>query len=154
MSTTAGEFSISVRAAGGYRQTLAALREALQRNRLEILSELAVDQELKRRLGVVCERRTVFVVWSPPDAYRAVLGDRDGALLFPCSLCVGEDEASVFVAATNHYGTLGARQAPIGIQALLRDSSRRIRQVLAELAVPEEPLRQPSNVHAGGSSAL
>jgi uncharacterized protein (DUF302 family) len=138
MTTTAREFSISVRTAGSYRQALPDLREALKRNSFEILSEITLDRELECKAGKPRERCTLFVVWSPSDAYKALLSDRDGALLVPLNLCVSEGGDSAVVAATNHYGTLGAMRAPIGIQVLLGDLARRVRQVLAELAARED----------------
>jgi uncharacterized protein (DUF302 family) len=134
MTMTAREFSISVRTPNSYRQTLPELRKALKRNSFEILSEFTLDRELERKAGRPCEHCTVFVVWSPSDAYKALLSDRDGALLVPFNLCVSEEGDSAVLAAANHYVSLGARRAPIGIQALLLDLARRIRQVLAELA--------------------
>ena len=71
MTTTAREFSISVRTAGSYRQTLAELRKALKRNGFEILSELTLDREFERKVGMPCEHCTVFVVWSPSWAPQA-----------------------------------------------------------------------------------
>ena len=138
MTTTTREFSISVRTASSYRKALSGLRKALKRNSFEILGEFTLDRELERKLGMPCEQCTVFVVWSPSDAYKALLSDRDGALLVPFNLCVSEDGDSAVVAATNHYATLNATHAPIGMQVLLRDLARRIRQVLAELATQEE----------------
>jgi uncharacterized protein (DUF302 family) len=136
--TTASELSISVRTAGSYRQALSDLRMALKRNGFEVLRELTLDRELERKAGLPCEHCTVFVVWSPSDAYKALLSDRDGALLVPFNLCVTEDGSSAFVAVANHYGTLSARRAPIGLQSLLHDLALRIRHVLAELATPDE----------------
>ena len=154
MTTRGREFSISVRAAGSYRQALPDLREALKRNRFEILSEFTLDRELERKAGSPCEHCTVFVVWSPTDAYKALFSDRDGALLVPFNLCVSEDGGSVFVAATNHYGTQSTRLAPIGIQSLLCDLARRIHLVLAELATQEADSKEDSAMQPKESYGL
>jgi uncharacterized protein (DUF302 family) len=144
MTTTAREFSISVRTANSYRLALHDLRKALKRNGFEILSELTLDREIERKVGMPCEQCTVFVVWSRSDAYKALLSDRDGGLLVPFNLCVSEDGDSAVLAATNHHLSLSAGHAPIGIQVLLRDLARRIRQVLAELAASKEAFSQQS----------
>ncbi len=144
MTTTVREFSISVQTAKGYQQVLPDLREALERNSFEILSEFTLDREFERKVGFPCERCTVFVVWSPSDAYKALLSDRDGALLVPCNLCVSEVGDTAVLAASNQNLSLSAGRAPIGIQALLRDLARRTRQVLAELAASPDSLSEQS----------
>jgi uncharacterized protein (DUF302 family) len=138
MTTTVRDFSISVRTATSYQRAVASLREALKRHGFEILCELPLDRELEGKAGLRWEHYTVLVVWSPFDAYQALLSDRDGGLLVPFNLCVVEEENSSFVAVTNH-GALGRTAGPIGIQVLVRDLARKIRRVLAELATQEEP---------------
>jgi uncharacterized protein (DUF302 family) len=140
MTTTVRDLSISVRTESSYQQVVNNLREALKSQALEILCELPVDRELDRKVGLRCEHQgrewqhyTVFVVWSPFDAYQALLSDRDGGLLVPFNVCVGEDGSSTFVAVSNFHGVLNAKDAPIGIQVLARHLARKIRQVLAGL---------------------
>lgn len=140
MTTTVRDLSISVRTESSYQQVVTNLREALKNQALEILCELPVDRELDRKVGLRCEHQgrqwqhyTVFVVWSPFDAYQALLSDREGGLLVPFNVCVGEDGNSTFVAVSNLHGVLNAKDAPIGIQVLARDLARKIRQVLVEL---------------------
>jgi uncharacterized protein (DUF302 family) len=139
MTTTVRDFSISARTTTSYQRALANLREALKRHGFEILFELMLDRELDRKVGLRWQHYTVFVVWSPFDAYQAVLSDRDGGLLVPFNLCVAEDGNSTFVAVSNHT-SLSRSAGPIGIQVLVRDLARKIRQVLVEVAMQEEPL--------------
>jgi uncharacterized protein (DUF302 family) len=53
MTATSREFSISVRTASSYRQTLSDLRKALKRNGFEILCEFTLDRELERNGGAL-----------------------------------------------------------------------------------------------------
>lgn len=138
MTTTVRDFSISARTATSYQRVLTILREALKRHGFEILCELPLDRELERKVGLRWQHYTVFVVWSPFDAYQAVLSDRDGGLLVPFNLCVAEEGNSTFVAITNH-ASLNRSAGPLGIQVLVRDLARKIRQVLVEVAMHEEP---------------
>lgn len=146
MTTMVRDFSISMRAEGGYQQVVSKLREALKERGFEILCEVPVDRELDRKVGLPWEHLglrwrhyTVFVVWSPFDAYQALLSDRDGGLLVPFNICVAEDGSSTFVAVANHNGGLSAKHAPIGIQVLVRDLTRKVRQLLADLDRQGEP---------------
>lgn len=140
MNTTVRDLSISMRTGSSYQQVVTNLREALKSQAFEILCELPVDREMDRKVGLRCEYQgrpwrhyTVFVVWSPFDAYHALLSDRDGGLLVPFNVCVGEDKNSTFVAVSNLHRVVNAKDAPIGIQVLARELSRKIRQVLAGL---------------------
>jgi uncharacterized protein (DUF302 family) len=142
MPATLRNLSISVRTAASYQRTLPALREALKRHGFEILCECPVDQELVRKVGLSWEHLrlpwqhyTVFVVWSPFDAWPALLSDRDGGLLIPFNLCAVDDGRSTFVAMINHCGVMGSNGQSIGVQVLVRDLTRRAHEVLMEIAV-------------------
>jgi uncharacterized protein (DUF302 family) len=142
IATTVRDLSISVRSKDTYEITLLTLREALKRSGFEVLCEFPVARELERKVGLQWrqlglhwqQRYTVFVVWSPSDAYQALLSDRDGGLLIPFNVCVAEDGASTAVAFTNHYGPLAAKSSSIGVQLLIRNLTRKFRQVLIEVA--------------------
>jgi len=144
MNTTVRDFSISMRTTACYQQVVSNLREALKHRGFEILCEFLIDRELDRKVGLRWEQLglrwqhyTVFVVWSPFDAYQALLSDRDGGLLVPFNVCVAQDAGSTFVAVTNHHGSLNTKDAPIGIQVLVRDLARKIGQVLMDLAMKD-----------------
>ncbi len=144
MTAIVRDFSISVRTASGYQETVAVLREGLKRHGFEILCELPMDRELARKAGLPWERMglrwrhyAMFVVWSPSDAYQALLSDRDGGLLVSFNLCVVGDGSWTFVAATNHYGAGSAKGGTIGVQVLIRELARKIRELLTEIGTPE-----------------
>lgn len=71
-----------------YQQVLSLLRNALKRNGLEVLCELPLERELERKVGLKCQPCTVLVVWSPFEAYQAVLSDRDAGLLVAFNIAV------------------------------------------------------------------
>ncbi len=145
MTTTVRNLSISVRTSARYQRALAELRDALKRHGFEILYELPVNRELERKaglswehLGLPWQHYTVLVVWSPSDAWPALLNDRDGGLLIPFNLCVVEDGSSTFIAMVNHYGVTGSNGQSIGVQVLIRDLARRVHEVLMEIAVQKD----------------
>ena len=81
MTTTVRDLSISVRTPVSYQRALTRLREALKRHGFETVCEFPLDRELERTVGLGSQHRTVFVVWSPFEAYQAVLSDRDDGSL-------------------------------------------------------------------------
>jgi uncharacterized protein (DUF302 family) len=147
ITTTVRDLSISVRSKDSYEVALLTLREALKRGGFEILCEFPVAREVERKVGLRWrqlglhwqQRYTVFVVWSPSDAYQALLSDRDGGLLIPFNISVAEDGDTTVVAVTNHYGPLAAKSSSIGVQVLIRDLTRKLRQVLVEVLTEGEP---------------
>ena len=157
MIATVRDFSISVRTAAGHQETVSVLRAALKHHGFEILCEVPVDRELERKAGLPWDRMglrwqhyAMFAVWSPSDAYQALLSDRDGGLLVSFNLCVVTDGSSTFVAATNHYSAGGAKDGTIGVQVLIRELARKIRALLTEMGTPEQSPdcgEVPANAH-------
>lgn len=147
MNTVVRGFSVSVQIAIDYQQAMQNLRESLARNGFEILFELSLDRELERKaglswtqVGLNWQHYTILLVWSPLDAYPALLSDRDGGLLVPLNLCIAESDNTTFISAANQNGALKPGSTAIGIQTLVREQTNKIRHVLSELAT-----------HQGGS---
>ncbi len=133
MTIAVRDFSFSARTDVPYQRVLSILREALKRHGFEVLCELPLDRELERKLGLHCQYCTVLVVWSPLDAYQAVISDRDGGLLVPFNITVAEQGSSTVIAATNH-AALGRNSGSIGVQVLLQTLTKKVRRLFLELA--------------------
>jgi uncharacterized protein (DUF302 family) len=138
MRTTLRDLSTSVRTSASYQQALTRLREALKRHGFETVCEFPLDRELERKVGLRSQHCTVFVVWSPFEAYQAVLSDRGAGLHVLFHLCVAQDGNSTFIAVMNHWA-LGPNGGPLGLQVLVRGLADKIDEVLVEAAMPEEP---------------
>lgn len=136
MTTAVRDFSYSARTTMPFLRTLSVLREALKRNGFEVLGELPLHLELTRKVGLRCQPYTVLVVWSPFDAYQAVLSDRDGGLLVPFNITVAQHGETTMVAATNH-SHLSLNDAPIGVRILAQALGRKVRRLFFELAMQE-----------------
>jgi uncharacterized protein (DUF302 family) len=136
MTTMTRDFSFSVRTTLGFQEVLDLLRRKLQQEGFRVVSEISFDREFEKSVGLPWQRYTVLVVWSPFHAYQALLSDRDGGLFVPFNLVVSVDQGSTLIATTNH-ALAGLNVAPIGIQVLVREINRKMRQILSELAVHE-----------------
>ena len=136
MTTAVRDFSFSARTGMPYERVLSFLREAVKHDGFEVLFELPLDRALERKVGVRCQPCTVLVIWSPFDAYQAVLSDRDGGLLVPFNVTVTEQGDSTVVAATNH-AALSLNGAPIGVQVLVQALARKVRRIFLDLATKE-----------------
>ena len=141
MTTALRDFSFSATTTMPYQRVLPILREALKRHTFEVLCELPLDLELERNLGLQCQHCTVFVVWSPFDAYQAVISDRDGGVLVPFNITVAEHGNSTVIAATNHSVWSG-NGGSIGVQVLVQTLAKKVRRMFLELATKENAQEQ------------
>lgn len=136
MTTMTRESSFSVQTTLDFQCCLELLRECLQVEGFRVAAEIPFDREFKKNVGLAWQRYTVLVVWSPFYAYQALLSDRDGGLIVPFNLVVAEKEASTLLIAADHAQSRRA-DGSIGIQVLLRDLNRKIRQIFLHVASHE-----------------
>jgi uncharacterized protein (DUF302 family) len=136
MTTMTRDYSFSLRTTLGFQQCLDLLRQNLQREGFRVVAEVQFDREFEKTVGLPWEKYTVLVIWSPFHAYQALLSDRDGGLFMPFNLVVAEDHGYTSITVTNHV-LAGLNQRPIGIQVLVRELNRKMRQIFLDLASHE-----------------
>lgn len=136
MTTSLGEFALSVETSMKFAQTLQVLKEQLPLAGFRIVAEVPFRRECEKSLGLHCRDYTVLVVWSPFHAYQALLSDTNAGLLLPFNLAVAADSDSSIVAvlSPNLFGRGGTS---LGLQVLAKELTRKIREVLLGLAVAE-----------------
>jgi uncharacterized protein (DUF302 family) len=130
------DFSFSVRTALGFQECLDLLQRTLQREGFRVVSEVQFHREFEKTVGLPWKNYTVLIVWSPFHAYQALLSDRDGGLFVPFNVVIAEDADCTLIAITN-YALAGFSNGPIGIQVLVRELNRKMRQIFLELASHE-----------------
>ena len=136
MTTMTRDFSFSVRTALGFQESLDLLRRNLQREGFRVVSEVQFHREFEKTVGLPWKNYTVLVVWSPFHAYQALLSDRDGGLFVPFNVVIAEDTGCTLIAVTNH-ALAGFSNGPVGIQVLVRELNRKMRQIFLEFASHE-----------------
>jgi uncharacterized protein (DUF302 family) len=136
MTTMTRDFSFSLHTTLGFQECLDLLRQKLQHEGFRVVSEVQFHREFEKNVGLQWQKYTVLVVWSPFHAYQALLSDRDGGLFMPFNIAVAEDMGYTSIAVTNH-ALAGFNQGPIGIQVLVRELNRKMRQIFLELASHE-----------------
>lgn len=152
MNTMTRDFSFSVRTTLGFQESLDILRQNLQREGFRIVSQVQFHREFERTVGVAWRKYTVLVVWSSFHAYQALISDQDGGLFVPFNLVVAEDSGMTLIATTNHGFNGGLADSPIGIQVLVRELNRKMRQIFLELAshevIPADPVLKRTHKEA------
>lgn len=136
MTTMTRDFSFSLRTTLGFQECLDLLRQKLQREGFRIVSEVHFDREFEKTVGLRWQRYTVLVIWNPFRAYQALLSDHDGGLFIPFNVVIAEDMGYTSVSVTNHAST-GFVDGPIGIQVLVRELNRKMREIFLELGSHE-----------------
>lgn len=136
MTTMTRDFSFSLRTTLGFQECLDLLRQKLQREKFRIVSEVQFHREFEKNVGLQWQKYTVLVIWSPFHAYQALLSDRDGGLFMPFNVVVAEDRGYTSISVTNH-ASAGFTDGPIGIQVLVRELNRKMREIFLELASHE-----------------
>lgn len=136
MTTMTRDFSFCLRTTLGFQECLDLLRQKLQREGFRLVSEVQFHRELEKTVGLRWQKYTVLVIWSPFHAYQALLSDRDGGLFMPFNVVVAEDMGYTSVSVTNH-ALAGFSDGPIGIQVLVRELNRKMREIFLELASHE-----------------
>ena len=137
MNTMTRDFSFSVRTTLGFQESLDLLRQKLQREGFRVVSEVQFHREFEKTVGLSWQKYTVLVVWSSFHAYQALISDQDGGLFVPFNLVVAEGSGTTLIATTNHGLSGGLADSPIGIQVLVRELNRKMRQIFLELTSHE-----------------
>jgi uncharacterized protein (DUF302 family) len=136
MNTMTRDFSFSLRTTLVFQECLELLRQKLQREGFRVVSEVQFHREFEKSVGLPWGKYTVLVVWNPFHAYQALLSDRDGGLFMPFNVVIAEDAGYTSISVTNHASN-GFSGGPIGIQVLVRELNRKMRQIFLELASHE-----------------
>lgn len=133
-----------------FAQCLASLRQLLSRSGFSVLSEIPFDREFEHHLGLGWKRYTVLLIWSPFDAYQAVLSEQEAGILIPFHLVVAEGPEGTRLCTTD-VAMLGRLSGQIGLELLGGDIGRRMKDVYSDLC--SQGNLSPESSRNGGKQA-
>ena len=135
MTTMTRGCCFSTRTTLGFRQCLDLVRQKLEREDFRVVSEVDFRREFEKTTGLAWRNYTVLVLWSSFHAFQALISDQEyGGLFVPFNLVIAEDSESTLLATANYALNGGLAESPIGIQVLVRELHRKMRQIIMELA--------------------
>lgn len=108
---------------------MSRIPEALKSEGFGVLTEIDVQDTLKKKLGIDFRRYRILGACNPALAHRALSADLDVGLMLPCNLVVYEgDGARTVVAAVDPTLTPAAQSSPeiMEVAALVRGKLEKI----------------------------
>jgi len=121
-------FYLSRRVKGSFDDVEAKVRDELQRRGFGVLTEIPVNEVLKKKLNVDFKRYKILGACNPNFAYQALTTEEHIGVYMPCNVILIEDGDGVEVCAVNPEVTIGAA----GVSSL-RDVALSVRNLLEEV---------------------
>lgn len=122
------DFGMTKVLAGGYDDALVRVTAALKAEGFGVLSQIDVQDTLKKKLGVNFRRYMILGACNPPLAHQALSMVPTVGVLLPCNVAVYEDDqGNAVVTAVDPMQTV-ARE-----HETLRDIAENVRNKLARV---------------------
>ena len=97
----------------GYDEALAQLPAALKTEGFGVLTEIDVQETLRKKLGADFRRYKILGACNPELAHRALQTELEIGLMLPCNVVVYEtDDGKAVVSAIDPTQTVGAADNP------------------------------------------
>jgi len=123
----------TVRLHTDFASALARVTEALKAEGFGVLTEIDVQETLKKKLGVEFRPYKILGACNPPLAYRALSAAPEVGLLLPCNVVVAQVEDGVIeVSLVDPLAMLGVL-AYAELKPVAADAAARLDRVAASL---------------------
>lgn len=116
----------------GFDAALVQVPEALKAEGFGVLTEIDVQDTIKKKLGLDFRRYRIFGACNPPLAHQALTSNIEAGLMMPCNLVLFEaDDGSVVASAVDPMRTMAATD-PVLFE-VARQVSEKLGRVLDRL---------------------
>jgi uncharacterized protein (DUF302 family) len=114
-----------------YESAVQRVREALADEGFGVLTEIDVQQTLRKKLDVEFRPYVILGACNPPLAHRALTAERDVGLLLPCNVIVyASDRAGESVVAAVDPEVSLSRVGNEGLRPLAAEVKSRLQRVI------------------------
>ena len=73
-----------------YKKVVELVRNSLKKEGFGILTEIDVQGKMKEKLGIDMKKYIILGACNPPNAYKAILAEKNIGLMLPCNVIVYE----------------------------------------------------------------
>jgi uncharacterized protein (DUF302 family) len=117
----------------GFDEALVRVPDALKAEGFGVLTEIDVQETLKKKLDADFRRYRILGACNPPFAYRALQHSLDVGMLMPCNVIVYEtDDRKTVVSAVDPMQTMAA-QGDETIRPLAAEVRQKLQRVIDSL---------------------
>ncbi len=92
-------YSIQKKVSGSFEEVVEKVKSALAKEGFGILTEINVQDTLKKKLNVEYPKYIILGACHPHSAYQALQAEKEIGLLLPCNVIVYEENDKVIVSA-------------------------------------------------------
>ncbi|MCB0036316.1 MAG: DUF302 domain-containing protein [Anaerolineales bacterium] len=123
-----------------FEQTITAVTEVLKEQGFGILTEINVQETLKKKLAVEFRRYLILGACNPPLAYQALRNELEIGLLMPCNVIVyeAEDAGHTVVSIADPLAMMGIAAAP-ALFTMAEQAQTKLKLALTQLEQLAEP---------------
>ncbi|MDL1911705.1 DUF302 domain-containing protein [Chloroflexi bacterium CFX6] len=116
-----------------FESAVQRVTEALKAEGFGVLTEIDVQETLKKKLNVDFRPYKILGACNPPLAHRALTADAQVGLLLPCNVVVSqEEEGMVEISLVDPLGMLGIVTNP-AVEPVAREARERLERVVRSL---------------------
>ena len=116
-----------------FDEAVARVTEELQKEGFGILSDINVQEALKKKLGVDFKRYRILGACNPPFAYEALKLEEKIGTMLPCNVIVLEKEdGRIEISAVDPKASMQAI-ANLGLQDVAGEVQAKLKKVIAAL---------------------
>jgi uncharacterized protein (DUF302 family) len=85
-------YAITKEYSGQFPDAVAGIIDSLNIEGFGILTQIDVQETLKRKLGIEYSKYMILGACNPPNAYKALKAEKEIGLLLPCNVIVYQDD--------------------------------------------------------------
>ena len=116
-----------------FEDAVSKVTENLKKEGFGILSEINVQETLKKKLDVNIRKYRILGACNPPNAYKAIQLENKIGTMLPCNVIVRElEDHKTEVAAVDPVASMTAVENP-GLRAIAGDIKEKLGKVIASL---------------------
>lgn len=132
------EYGFSTTLSASYNESIALIKETLQKEGFGILTEIDVKATLKKKLDVDFKPYIILGACNPNLAYQGLQAEPELGLLLPCNVIVYDNgDGTSTVSIVDPIQMLGVVANP-ALQPIAEEANSRLRRALGNLSVAQK----------------